>query len=346
MTVSQIITKQSAYATHNILIQQVLEAVTAEFTNDGFLDIVHGRLSIESSNFDLNELISSSYEGLSKACIEHQYVMIKWSLVHKSSMADCRLINALKNLEQLAKINKQTETDLAIIPILSRSQKNILFNQQQWQLTICVMPYYKLGSLKGYLINNTLTHTQKLSLIMALAKVLSKLHEAGWVHGDIKPSNFLIQDLSHESGSGTGFTFSVCLNDFGCALPINSIGMVKYEGLRGTPAYLAPECWQDNKISIQSDIYAFGVTVFEIFMGKRPFSIGSKSRDRIEDRSRAWAMAHCQEAIPLLIDEWQIFQPIIDKVLAKNTAYRFQQMSQFLMAFDPLVSQVSYNKKV
>ena len=95
----------------------------------------------------------------------------------------------------------------------------------------------------------------------------------------------------------------------------------------GTPAYLAPERWQGQGATVQSDIYAFGVMMVEILTGKRPFQINTDSREK----SKAWAIQHCQQPIPTLSAEYSCYQGIIDKALAKRVEKRYQEMDKILI---------------
>jgi eukaryotic-like serine/threonine-protein kinase len=86
---------------------------------------------------------------------------------------------------------------------------------------------------------------------------LSVVHALGLVHRDVKPSNVVVE-------SGTG---RPVLIDFGLA---NARGEVQ-AGL-GTPPYMAPELWTDpQQATPASDVYALGVTAFELLTGSAPY---------------------------------------------------------------------------
>ena len=86
---------------------------------------------------------------------------------------------------------------------------------------------------------------------------LSVVHSLGLVHRDVKPSNVVVE-------SGTG---RPVLIDFGLA---NARGEVQ-AGL-GTPPYMAPELWTDpQQATPASDVYALGVTAFELLTGSAPY---------------------------------------------------------------------------
>ncbi|MBF0544713.1 MAG: protein kinase [Candidatus Riflebacteria bacterium] len=92
--------------------------------------------------------------------------------------------------------------------------------------------------------------------------------EMGVFHCDIKPENILIE----KSGG-------VRIIDFGLATTFREDFITNSPeiGPRGTPWYMAPELLKGEKPSVESEIYAFGVTLFEILTGKRPFSTSDLS---------------------------------------------------------------------
>jgi len=87
---------------------------------------------------------------------------------------------------------------------------------------------------------------------------LAAAHDAGLLHRDLKPANIMID------GRGRAR-----LTDFGLAA---LAGLVASDELRaGTPAYMAPEQLDGQEPSVQSDIYALGLVLYEMFTGKRAF---------------------------------------------------------------------------
>jgi serine/threonine-protein kinase len=93
-----------------------------------------------------------------------------------------------------------------------------------------------------------------------LAAGLAAAHEKGVLHRDLKPANVMID------GHGRAR-----ITDFGLAVLTNES---KAE-LAGTPAYMAPEQLAGHPATVQSDIYALGLVLYEIFTGKRPFDAAS-----------------------------------------------------------------------
>jgi serine/threonine protein kinase len=85
---------------------------------------------------------------------------------------------------------------------------------------------------------------------------LAAAHEHGVIHRDLKPANIMID--------GRG---KVRITDFGLAGVAGTFALE--ESRDGTPAYMAPEQFAGKDASIQSDLYALGLVLYEVFTGKR-----------------------------------------------------------------------------
>lgn len=101
-------------------------------------------------------------------------------------------------------------------------------------------------------------------------EIVARMHEAGIVHRDLKPQNFL-QDprgALHLTDFGLARVSGVADLDDGAEMSIAGL-----EGMRGTPAYMPPEQFQDfRSADARADIYALGVMLFEALTGSRPLS--------------------------------------------------------------------------
>jgi hypothetical protein len=89
-----------------------------------------------------------------------------------------------------------------------------------------------------------------------LAAGLAAAHSLGIVHRDLKPANVMID------GRGTAR-----ITDFGLAAL--SADLEERREISGTPAYMAPEQLSGGQVTVRTDLYAFGLIVYEMFLGKR-----------------------------------------------------------------------------
>jgi tetratricopeptide (TPR) repeat protein len=99
-------------------------------------------------------------------------------------------------------------------------------------------------------------------LLTEMLLALAYLHRRGIIHRDLKPDNVLVD------GSG-----AVKLLDFGLALSVTGQSRGSFtEGVAGTMAYMAPELFAEETATVQSDLYAVGLLMYEVFTGSYPFN--------------------------------------------------------------------------
>ena len=122
-----------------------------------------------------------------------------------------------------------------------------------------VMRYFPYGSLSDLIVKNELTTDQILSIAAQVTASLSYIHSKKVVHRDLKPSNVLL-DHQHRA----------YLTDFGIARTLSGSTLAMHTG-QGTPAYSSPEQHTRAYIDHLTDIYSFGIMLFEMLAGDLPF---------------------------------------------------------------------------
>jgi serine/threonine-protein kinase len=100
--------------------------------------------------------------------------------------------------------------------------------------------------------------TQVLQVSKAMLSALAQAHASGVVHRDLKPENVLLSDDGR-----------IKVTDFGLARELSA--NTDTGSLVGTVAYLAPEVIRRGKAETPSDIYSFGIMLFEMLTGQQPF---------------------------------------------------------------------------
>ena len=131
-------------------------------------------------------------------------------------------------------------------------------------------------------------------------------HRAGIVHRDIKPSNVLFDPT----------TGTVKVTDFGSAR-VADTAATRSGLIMGTPAYMAPEQLAGADATPQCDLYALGVLLFELLIGRRPFeadSMGDLLR-RIAHQTPP-RVRTLRPELPALLDD------IVARLLAKAPGMR------------------------
>ena len=123
-----------------------------------------------------------------------------------------------------------------------------------------VMAYCAGGTLRERLRRGVIPLADINVIAQHLARGLACAHHAGIVHGDIKPANV---------GFGEGDVAR--LLDFGVAVHAHEAASGT-RGLSGTLPYLAPEIWRGETRGPRADVWALGVTFFEMVTGRRPFT--------------------------------------------------------------------------
>ncbi|MBN1121176.1 MAG: extracellular solute-binding protein [Anaerolineae bacterium] len=144
-------------------------------------------------------------------------------------------------------------------------------------------------------------------IVDQMASALDFAHKRGIIHRDVKPSNVLIDE------DGNAY-----LADFGIAKVTGSTLELTGSGIVGTPGYIAPEMTRRGGMTSLVDVYALGVTLFEMLTGQRPYEA---------DTPMGTLVAHATEPIPDIRE----FRPdlpagietVIETVLAKEPEKRY-----------------------
>jgi serine/threonine protein kinase len=152
---------------------------------------------------------------------------------------------------------------------------------------------------------------------LQLSEALDVAHERGIVHRDLKLENVLLTERR-------GRRDFAKLVDFGIAKVQGHAKITAAGRLMGTPEYMSPEQCAARPVDHRTDIYSFGVLLYEMVTGRLPFQhaeLGVLLRMHIHDPPSAPSAVAPEQDIPLGLEA------VILRCLAKNPAARFQTMA-------------------
>lgn len=184
-------------------------------------------------------------------------------------------------------------------------------------------PYLVLKFIDGQTLgermkSSPLSKMEVLDIVTAVGEGLQYAHKHGILHRDIKPSNVLI--------AGNGI---VHLTDFGLARMVEGNSSLTGDTIVGTPHYISPEqALNAESIDERTDIYSFGVMIYEMVTGRVPFEADT-AFSVIEDHLYTPPPPPSSIISDLSLD----VEEVILKALAKKSDDRFRKVSDMVKAF-------------
>jgi serine/threonine protein kinase len=189
------------------------------------------------------------------------------------------------------------------------------------QYCYIAMEYFPLGHL-GTHIEQRLTTEKALHYAREIAHGLSIIHTAGVIHRDLKPGNIMLRADE-----------TVALIDFGIsqsALVANAPTDGSSE-IAGTPYYMSPEQASGALTDERTDLYALGVILYQLLTGDKPY-VGTTTEEILA--------RHKEGPLPQLPVALGTYQPLLNKLLAKDPAQRFRNAREVLEALEALPANV------
>ena len=184
------------------------------------------------------------------------------------------------------------------------------------ELHYLAMEYLSGGTLRG------VDHAPRSSVfalraIREIAGALAYVHQLGFVHRDVKTDNVLLR------GDG-----AAVLTDFGIMRVNPAAARITLAGtVIGTPQYMSPEQARGESVDGRADLYALGIVLYELLTGHVPYDA--------ED-SVTVGLRHVDDPLPTLPTGLARLQPLLDGLLAKQPAQRFQTGEAVVVAVTEL----------
>ncbi len=170
---------------------------------------------------------------------------------------------------------------------------------------------------------------EALRIALEVCAALTAAHARGLIHRDIKPQNILLT-----SGG------QVKVADFGIARRTNSTTVTQTGTVLGSVHYLSPEQARGQEAGPRADLYALGITLFEMLTGRLPFDA---------ENPIAVAMQHVQSAPPLPRQFNRSIPPALEgvilRLLAKNPAERFGDANMVAEALRSILGHAAGNTR-
>jgi eukaryotic-like serine/threonine-protein kinase len=187
-----------------------------------------------------------------------------------------------------------------------------------------VSEYLAGGTLKDWTrSNNDRGWREVVELLIGIADALATAHAAGILHRDIKPDNILLTPTGHAK-----------LADFGLAKiadarPLDESTRTLTEGptlpgmVVGTIAYMSPEQAAGRPLDARSDIFSYGVLLYETLAGRRPFG-GTTDLEVLQT-----ILHGIPEPLPEHIPA--ALRSVVEKALERDPADRYQSMRELVV---------------
>ena len=170
------------------------------------------------------------------------------------------------------------------------------------------MEYLSGGDLRQR-IRAGIAEKDAVRYLRQIAGALSRIHDLGILHRDLKPGNIMLRADD-----------SIALIDFGLAKHMRLEQEITGSGqIFGTPYYMSPEQGHANEVDVRSDVYSLGVIFFEMLTGEKPY-VGTNAMSII--------IKHTQSPIPVLPPNFERYQELINRMLAKQPEDRLQKASE------------------
>lgn len=207
--------------------------------------------------------------------------------------------------------------------------------KQDDDLIFMLLEYVEGETLKQLIEkkNKPFTLREIIGIMRRICAALNFAHQRGFIHCDIKPGNILI-----------GIDKQVYLTDFGIAYLVGQL--MSQNGLTspGTPSYMAPEQIRGETPQPQTDIYALGLILYEMFTGgSKPFNgkkaeIDDTSRDKIRWEQLNLDAPSPYELNPKISIE---LEEVVLKALEKDIDARFQNTLEMFVELSEASTSVA-----
>ena len=185
------------------------------------------------------------------------------------------------------------------------------------EIDFFTMEFLDGETLRARLSRGPLPPREALTIGRQICGGLAEAHRNNVVHGDLKSSNVILARDADGNLRAVITDFGLARGPLGHADEIAGVAaMASHAG--GTPSYMAPELWKGDKPSIGSDVYALGVTLYELVANRRPYPPDVPWQERI----KAPPVPH-------------VWNPVLQRCLDPERSRRFRDAGEVAAALEP-----------
>ncbi|CAN5131252.1 hypothetical protein BH20ACI1_BH20ACI1_13710 [soil metagenome] len=209
------------------------------------------------------------------------------------------------------------------------------FGVEDENMPFLVMEYVDGSPLSSYLVKGQrLTPERAFELFQPIALGVAEAHSRGIIHRDLKPQNIMVV-------KGLPLKRAIKVLDFGLAKikSTESFGsMIQAETMSnviGSPPYMSPEQWENNKVDHRTDIYGLGVILYQMLTGNLPFqgdSVPSIMYQHLTAQMPSFA-SHDVSLSPRI-------EAVVTRALQKNSDDRTNSVEEMLAEFEEAIATV------
>lgn len=181
-----------------------------------------------------------------------------------------------------------------------------------------VLEYMDQGSVEDLIKTmGPVAHRYAIPIFYKVLDAIEYSHQHGYIHRDMKPNNILINSEGEAK-----------LTDFGITKVVGGQNLTKKGYVLGTTLYMAPEFISQGVVSVKTDIYALGVTFYEMLTTRKPFEFTRENEPLV-----SFARRVCQGE-PTLPSTYRPIPPELERILMKSLAQdpkaRYKSAKEFM----------------
>ncbi|MBA2494962.1 MAG: protein kinase [Acidobacteria bacterium] len=198
-------------------------------------------------------------------------------------------------------------------------------------------------TLRGRLETGDLSFEEVLSIVIQTAEALAAAHAAGIVHRDIKPENIMIRPDGYVKVLDFGLAKLMERGNASAESEDATVKLVKTNPgvVMGTVAYMSPEQARGKDVDARSDIFSFGIVLYEMITGHTPFE-----GETMTDVLAAILNQEPASLISFVPDLPKELQRIAGKTLRKNREQRYQSTKDLLGDLKDLREELNHEAKL